>query len=61
MPIKKLIKNLKESLIREKERKHTTQLGILWGSWKCKEIERRIGQLNRELVNRKSKTKTEEK
>jgi hypothetical protein len=56
MPIKKLIRDLKESLRRERETKHTTQLGILWGSWKCKGIERRIIQLNRELVNRKSKT-----
>jgi len=35
MPIKKLIRDLKESLRRERETKHTTQLGILWGSWKC--------------------------
>jgi hypothetical protein len=61
MPIKKLIRDLNRSLIREKERNHTTRLGILWGSWKCKGIERRIVELNRELVNRKSKTKIEEK
>jgi hypothetical protein len=61
MPLKKLLRDLKASLKKEKETKRKTQLGILWGKWKCKTIESRIGQLDRELTNRKKSTKKEEK
>ena len=61
MPVKKLIRDLKSSLKRERETQRKSQLGILWGRWKCSSIEKRIGELNRELEYRKSKSKTEEK
>ena len=60
MPLKKLLRDLRLSLTKEKETKRKTQLGVLWGKWKCKSIEARIGQIDRELTNRKKSTKKEE-
>ncbi len=53
MPIKKLIKGLKESLKKERNTKHTTLIGKWWGKWKAYNIEARIEDLERELKRRK--------
>lgn len=53
MPVKKLLRDLKQALQREREAKRKTQLGLIWSKWKCKGIERRIADLDRELIRRK--------
>jgi hypothetical protein len=53
MPIKKLIRDLKVTLKKEKETKHLTRLGKWWGNWKIRSIEARIKNLEWELKERK--------
>ena len=55
MPIKKVIRDLKKSLKRERDRKRTTLICKWWGKWKIRSIENRIQELELELKQRKIK------
>jgi hypothetical protein len=55
MPLKKVMKALEASLKAEREIKPATKLGVWFHNFKMRSIECRIGDIKKELSNRKIK------